>query len=117
MSISFWVAQGMAISQGTDHGWALAWKDEPAKAAAYSSMRPRRLFFRSLIQSSFSWVKPSGSWMKPPESDSVTGLAPRCSSFSAAWVATLPEPDTTAVMPSTLVPAAFIMFCRKYTAP
>ena len=38
--------------------------------------------------------------MKPPESDSVIGVAPSWISFSAAWVATLPEPDTTARSPA-----------------
>src|SRR3712207_7634345 len=41
------------------------------------------------------------SWTKPPESDSVTGFAPRCSSFSTVYWATLPDPLTRQVLPSS----------------
>ena len=54
-----------------------------------------------MTQASFSSSMPSGSWMNPPESDSVTGLAPRCSNFSTVYWATLPAPRTRQVLPSS----------------
>ena len=61
-------------------------------------IRPRRTFFRSITYASFSRSMPSLSWMNPPESLRVTGLAPRSSSFSTVYCATLPEPETRQVL-------------------
>ena len=43
----------------------------------YSWIRPRFPFFSSITNASFSASIPAGSWTKPPESESVTGRAPR----------------------------------------
>ena len=48
--------------------------------------------------------------MKPEESDRVTTLAPSSLSLATQNVATLPEPETTQVLPSNDSPACFNMF-------
>ena len=112
-SSSFCVAHGSATSHGTFHGVASAWKVAPVKWSAYSLIRPRRWVLWSLTHCTFSSVSPSGSWMKPPESDSVIGVAPSWISFSAACVATLPEPETTARSPARSRPLCLSMLSRK----
>ena len=51
--------------------------------------------------------------MKPSESESVSTLPPRAVTFSAAWVATLPEREITTFLP--LISSFWVasMFCRK----
>ena len=70
-----------------------------------------------MIHASFSWSIPFGSWTIPPESDMVTGVAPMCRSFSAVYWATLPEPDTRQVFPSSESSREDSISCAKYTAP
>ena len=59
----------------------------------------------AFTQSIFSWVMPSGSWMKPSLSDRVSTLPPSWTIFSAAWVATLPEPEMTARLAGQILPS------------
>ena len=84
---SFWVAQGRATSTSTFHkpltdgSGALGVKVADGYCLAYSEMRPRRLFLRSMTHASFSRSMPSGSWMNPEESEKVTGFPLRSSTF------------------------------------
>ena len=73
---SFWVAQGSATSHLTPQGRAPPpVKVAPLNSFTYSDMRPRRLVLSTFTQLIFSWVMPSGSWMKPSESDKRQHLA------------------------------------------
>ena len=51
--------------------------------------------------------------MNPPESDSVKTLPPNWTTFSAAWVATLPEPEMTALLPVRSWPLVASIEARK----
>jgi len=46
-------------------------------------------------------------------SDSVSTLPPSWTIFSAAWVATLPEPEMSARLPARSCPRVFSIFSRK----
>ena len=98
-SSSFCVAQGKARSQGTAQGRPPAWKSQP-NSFAYSSIRPRRVSFRSRTQANLSASIPSGSCTNPEESESVTTFAPMWMSRWQQCSATFPEPETTQVLPS-----------------
>ena len=56
---------------------------------------------------------PSGSWMYPDESESVTTLAPSCVAFWQAYCATLPEPEMQTVLPSKLSLRVASISCAK----
>ena len=107
---SFCVAHGSATSTFTfqrpftDGSGALAVNVADGYCFAYSEIRPRRLFLRSMTQANFSRSMPSGSWMKPDESEKVTGLPPRSSTFSQANWATFPDPEIETVAPSNDLP-------------
>ncbi|OPZ03814.1 MAG: hypothetical protein BWZ09_02206 [Alphaproteobacteria bacterium ADurb.BinA305] len=62
---------------------------------------------------SFSGVKPASSITVPLESEQVIGLAPSSISFSMAYWATLPEPDTETRMPLMSRPARSSMALAK----
>ncbi|OQB97578.1 MAG: hypothetical protein BWX80_04111 [Candidatus Hydrogenedentes bacterium ADurb.Bin101] len=51
--------------------------------------------------------------MVPLESDMDTGFAPKSSSFSTVYWATLPEPDTAHTFPSSVSSRVASMFCAK----
>ena len=89
----------------------------PGNVSAYSEMRPRLTFFRSMTHASFSRSIPAGSWITPPESDRVIGLAPKSSSFSTAYWATLPLPETRLTLPSRVSCRVCSISSAKYTAP
>jgi hypothetical protein len=67
----------------------------------------------SLINSIFSKSKPFLSNRDPVESDIPTTFAPNSKHFSAAKVATLPDPEMTTRFPLRLPPACSNMFCAK----
>ena len=47
----------------------------------------------------------------------LTTLAPSDSSFSAVYVATLPEPEMATFLPASSMPRVLSMLRRKYTLP
>ena len=55
--------------------------------------------------------------MNPAESESVTTLAPSCMHFSAAYCATLPEPETDDAQPVEVLPARLEHLLREVDAP
>src|SRR3546814_4955950 len=64
-------------------------------------MRSRRT---SLVSLSRSRSIPLSSTTNPDESEHATTLPPNSWIFSIAYIATLPDPDTTSRRPSKLVP-------------
>ncbi len=70
-----------------------------------------------MIHASFSALMPSWSTTVPSESDIVSTFAPSALSFSTVYWATLPEPDTVAVLPFGLSPRVLNMSLAKYTQP
>ncbi len=110
---SFWVAHGSATSQATPHGVWPSWNVAFGKASTYSEIRPRRLVLWSLTHWIFSWSIPSGSCTKPWLSESVSTVPPSWFTFSAAWVATLPDPEITARLPVRPSPRVASMLARK----
>ena len=116
--ISFCVALGKAqsagmLQSGFESPAATGTNSEPGNCSAYWRILPRRTFFSSMTQSSFSRSIPSGSWTNPPESDSVTGRAPTSISFSAVNWATFPLPETRHVLPSRLSLRVANISCAK----
>jgi hypothetical protein len=67
-----------------------------------------------MTQWSLSRSIPSLSYSTPPESDSVIGFAPKSSSFSTVYWATLPEPDTRHTLPSSVSPRVWSICSAKY---
>ena len=47
----------------------------------------------------------------------MIGFAPKSSSFSTVYCATLPEPDTRHTLPSSVSPRVWSICSAKYTAP
>ena len=113
---SFCVAEGTAQSASTFQGRP-SWKVTLENSSAASDILPRRTPLRSFIQSICSCVKPSEQWTKPPESERVSGKAPSCRHFSAAWVATLPEPEIRTFFPSIVSLCWTSIFLKKKIAP
>ncbi len=66
-----------------------------------------------MTQASFSASMPSGSWMKPSESDRVIALPPRRLMFSTVYWATLPEPETRQLLPRMLSPRVLSISSAK----
>ena len=60
---------------------------------------------------------PSGSYTTPSESENVTGLAPKSSSFSTVYCETLPLPETRQILPSSVSLRDFSISLAKYTQP
>ena len=116
-SISFCVALGKARSHFTPHGRSPARKRARGKRSAYSLIRPRRTFFSSITQASFSASMPSSSMIEPEESDMEIGFAPNSISFWTVYWATLPEPETRATLPRTPSPRVASISWAKYTEP
>ena len=89
------VAQGSATSHGHVPGPLSVEVTRRRTCSAYSRMRPRRSFFSSITQASFSASMPSGSndrAVRVGERDRPCRRA-GCT-FSTAYCATLPEPET-----------------------
>jgi len=59
--ISFWVAEGKARSHGACQGLLPGMNSALGYFLQYSDILPRRLFFKSITQASFSMSIPSGS--------------------------------------------------------
>ena len=56
---------------------------------------------------------PSGSWMYPDESESVTTFAPSSVAFMQAYWATLPDPEMQTVLPLKESPRVASISCAK----
>ena len=112
MLISFWVALGKATSHFTNHG-RMPSKYSHLNLSAYSWMRPRRLFLRSMRNSHFSPSMPFLSRMVPLLSETVTTLPPSWLTFWMVYWATLPEPDTAQILPFRLSPRVFSISSAK----
>ena len=111
--ISFWVAHGIAKSAVIPQGRLPAWYSAPLNFSAYSEILPLRTFFSSITHCSFSSLIPSLSKINPAESDNVSTLPPLWLIFSAAKVATLPDPDIKTFLPSILSPFVLSISSRK----
>ena len=99
-SSSFWVAQGRATSQGTPHGRLAGVEGRALELVGIFGDAAAALGLVRLDPVDLLLGRcPSGSWMKPSLSDRVSTLPPSWTIFSAAWVATLPEPEITARLP------------------
>ena len=110
--ISFWVALGKATSHFTNQG-RMPSKYSHLNLSAYSWIRPRRLFLRSMMKAHLSpWI-PSLSRMVPLLSDKVMTLPPSWLTFSMVYWATLPEPDTAQILPFRLSPRVLSISSAK----
>ena len=58
-----------------------------------------------------------GSYIVPDESLSVTTLPPSCKTFSVAYWATLPDPDTATILFLKESPLVYNISSAKYTQP
>src|SRR5690606_41157110 len=84
---------------------------------ANSEIRPRFTFFSSITSANKASVKPSLMYTVPPESESETTLAPKYIAFSAAYCATLPEPEMVTTLSLKLSLQLLSISSVKYTAP
>ena len=70
-----------------------------------------------MINASFSESIPSLSNIVPLESESVTTFPPKSLTFSVAYCATFPEPETATDLPLKESPLVFNISSAKYTHP
>src|SRR5690625_3285735 len=90
-SISFCVAHGRAISQGTDHIFVQSSKYSASGCVLiYSLIRAPS---ENLIRLIVCKLRPFLSYTYPFESLHATTFAPNLIAFSIAYIATFPEPD------------------------